>query len=169
MPQYLSTDPNAGAPQRSYVSTDPNAGAQDGKSISGFLANIPQSAVDAGGTIADALNHPVRTLQTIGQIVGDLNPMRAATQAAMKAAGADVPPNAAEAVLRQYAERYSPSQIGDTLYRDPVGVALDASAFVSPSAIARGTTRTVAGAGRKMVNLPLPIRVSIPEFEVRSL
>ena len=86
MPQYLSTDPNAGQPlDDGYVSTDPNAGqAREGESLRGFSAAEsffgPHRPIGEGATPESALDRLNAMLQgpaqpsSVGDVAGLMIP-----------------------------------------------------------------------------------------------
>lgn len=156
MPQYLSTDPNAGTPlprppgrllpsheptppqtpaAAPYLSTDPNDGEvidEDPKTLGGFASNLVDSAGRFVKNTATGLGEVVKTgvlMQTPGRMVQALEtPMGQGVSHAIQE------PRAAAAALGQgLKDRYgSLGAIGDTLYEDPVGAATDIATVASP-------------------------------------
>ncbi len=93
-----------------------------GFSLGTTLSNVPKSAANLVGGIADAVIHPVRTVKAIGSVaaggVQKLIPGQQAEEANF------------DALTSFYKERYgSVDQFLKTLQEDPVGVAADASAI----------------------------------------
>lgn len=103
------------------------------KSVGGFIDNVVSSGGDMLKGMAGAVMHPQDTFHGVQQVVRGLADK--ATDAAEslglpKDPGRPTPvqPEAADALIGRYKERYgSIAGIGDALYKDPVGVALDAS------------------------------------------
>lgn len=141
MPQYISTDPNAGQapPARPrYLSNDPNAGAQapsgpapqEGRSVSGFGSNLLESGGRFIGDIANTVLHPIDTAKGLATAVAH-------------------PIDTAKAIGGGLKDRYgSLDAIGNTLYEDPVGAAADASTLLLGGGGALRTLGRVANAPR---------------------
>lgn len=117
------------------------------KTVSGFAGNVLTSAANLAGNTAAAIMHPLDTLSTLGSIPVGL----------YEKAGGPVPQGwsyesskTLDKIGQNYKNRYgSLSQIGDTLYEDPVGVAADASMALG----AAGAAAKLGGATKAATTL----------------
>lgn len=102
------------------------------KSIGGFLSNVASSAGNAIGGIVDTVAHPIRTAQNLGNL--------ALGAGQLLIPGEQGKEQVARNVGNFYKQRYGGlSNIGNTLYNDPVGAALDVSALLGGAgAVAKG-------------------------------
>lgn len=102
------------------------------KSVGGFIGNVAKSAVNNVAGIGSALLHPIQTAKNIGNT--------ALGAAQLLVPGEQGSEQYARDLGNFYKERYGGlSNIGETLYNDPVGVALDASTLLSGAgALAKG-------------------------------
>lgn len=144
---YLSTDPNAGqqaSTGRTYLSTDPQAGAAQSaetkdtdRTVAGFFGNAVRSGAEFVGNAASGARMVSGTMQSM--LMGPASPAFAETQKlaeSMRGAG----PRLLKGAQEYFGGRYgSMEALGDTLYRDPVGVAADASTVLSAGGAALGT------------------------------
>lgn len=111
------------------------------KSIGGFLGNVVKSGADLVTGTADALIHLPRTLETLGKT--GLGVIQKAIP------GEQEDEKYANALGQFYKERYGGlSNIGNTLYNDPVGAALDVATFASGGAGAVGKLGTTSKLGK---------------------
>lgn len=109
-----------------------------GKTVGGFIGNVGKSAVSNVGAITSAITHPVETVKNIGKTsIGALQLLQPGEQ------GWE---DSARNVGSFYKDRYgSLDKIGNTLYNDPVGVALDASTVLGG---AGAVAKSVGGAAK---------------------
>ena len=102
------------------------------KSVGGFIGNVAKSAVNNVAGIGSALLHPIQTAKGIGNT--------ALGAAQLLVPGEQGSEQYARDLGNFYKQRYGGlSNIGETLYNDPVGVALDASTLLGGAgALAKG-------------------------------
>lgn len=102
------------------------------KSVGGFIGNVAKSAVNNVAGIGSALLHPIQTVKGIGNT--------ALGAAQLLVPGEQGSEQYARDLGNFYKQRYGGlSNIGETLYNDPVGVALDASTLLGGAgALAKG-------------------------------
>lgn len=107
--------------------------APEAKSLGGFVGNVFSSTGNLIGGVASAVAHPIKTGKAIGSIalggVEKLIPGRQAHE------------TSAESVASFFKERYgSMEKLGNTLYKDPVGVLADISTLAGGAGLAlKGT------------------------------
>ncbi len=130
----------------------PQEPVQEPKSVSGFIGNIGKSAVNTVGGIANSLLHPIQTVKDIG------NTGLGAIELALP--GEQSHEKYAKAVGSMLKDRYgSLDNIGNTLYNDPVGAALDASMLLDFGGSALGKigdvskVSEIANAGKKAAEI----------------
>lgn len=137
---YQQPDPYA-----AYQSPESNKGG-DPKTIGGFLGNVASSAGNVASQVGHAVLHPIDTGTDIaklgmGALEKGVRPVASAINRQVgwvgdPATGSPEIPKTSEeqqldAALAAYKQRYGGVQnIADTLYNDPVGAALDASAVL---------------------------------------
>jgi hypothetical protein len=148
MPVYL--DANGNPVQSTYLDENGNpigATPEQPKSVGGFLANIPSSAAKLAGDVGHAVLHPIDTVNAMKDVaVGGLEKGRKSIQDATT--GDSLPagilpdptgrPFRTESIpafdnfVSAMKQRYGGAKaIGDTLYNDPVGSAVDLSALLT--------------------------------------
>ncbi|HEX8171423.1 MAG TPA: hypothetical protein VF824_12860 [Thermoanaerobaculia bacterium] len=136
---------------------------QEAPSVGGFLMNVPKSAYQMGENLVSAVAHPVRTLDALGRAVGGgvqraadalplphgdatLRGLIPASTIVSQKERAESNAQAFDALMDVLKQRYGGvEQISHTLYTDPVGAALDASAVLGGGS---GALRTVPKAAR---------------------
>lgn len=94
------------------------------KSVGGFIGNIFKSGADLVGGVGSALLHPIQTAKGLGGVaLGTAEKLIPGQQGAEKYA---------DAVGSFFKDRYGgASNIGNTLYKDPVGVLADLSTVLT--------------------------------------
>lgn len=114
---------------------------QDNRSIGGFLGNVVKSGGEFLGGIGQAIMHPIKTVENIGQIgVGELEQLT----------GVRNTPEAqlAGKVNDFYGQRYGGfGNIENTLYTDPVGAAADISTVLGGAGAIAGKLGKVSELG----------------------
>ncbi len=151
-------------PYAAYQQADPYAayqvpsGEKDNgpMSVGGFLGNAVSSAGNVIGQTANAIMHPIDTGTNIAKLGMGAVEKVAARPLVSAIKGQDIPKTPEEqqldSVIDFYRQRYGGMKnVGQTLYQDPVGAALDASAVLGGgSAALRGAAGVAdaANAGR---------------------
>ena len=118
--------------------------ALGGKSLSGFMRNVGRSGSEQLKSLVGAVTHPIETVKGAGRLAlgaGELLiPGEQGHEPAARAAG------------EFYKQRYgSLENLGNTLYRDPVGAAMDVSTVLGGTGAALkgvGLVPKLAAAGR---------------------
>lgn len=100
-------------------------------SVTGFLKNVPASAMNLAGGIASTVLHPIDTATGLAKL-GAGAVQKAARSGIEATTGQVIPPLPQEANVDALAEAYKKrygglTNIGETLYHDPVGAAADIS------------------------------------------
>lgn len=117
---------NAGVPEQQIQVYMQSNGLKPHRTIGGFLKNIGKSGINAIGGIASGVANifnPNLEQNTVANLV------RLPFDAGRWAAG-DTNNNRAKQLVDYYGNRYG-KDIGNTLYEDPLGVALDASTLLT--------------------------------------
>ena len=121
---YIITTDDAPVQEPAAASPEPQ-----GKSVGGFLSNIPQSA----GNLVSPFIHPMETAKAMGSLAVGIP--EALARGAAPGAFENIPESdrskMAKVVGNTLVDRYRPSNIGDTLYEDPIGVAADVAGLLS--------------------------------------
>lgn len=132
-PLQPPTTPGAGADLARIKAELDAEKANSPRSVLGWLGNIPSSGLGLLEGGYEMVRHPVETAKALGSVA------LGGVQKAATAAGADPARNAEhdhmptfDAFLAQMKERYGGMDaIGNTLYEDPAGAALDLSGLLS--------------------------------------
>ena len=153
-PQYLSTDPNAGqAVEGGYLSTDPTAGTtapeHEAHSLGGFGKNVLTST---GRVVKDA----VTGLPSLLNLVAKANPLHPEHNPATTGQQLVGMLRAIPGAVKQ---RYGGlSNIGETAYHDPAGMAADVSTVTGLGGLAAGARAPrLAGTLRKIEQATNPL------------
>lgn len=151
VPKYVKsvTDAYQTLKQGGQVSADPNNPSStanvdnqpEQKSLGGFLGNVVKSGANAIGGLVSAVAHPIQTAKNLGNLgLGVAEKFIPGEQGQEKYANA---------VGQLYKQRYGGlKNIGETLYNDPVGAAIDASALLSGGGAIVGKVGRLSEASR---------------------
>jgi len=155
--QQLWSQQNQNQPQGSggliptaYASTgqnQPAGGASQGPSIGGFIGNIASSAGNILGGLGNAVMHPIQTVENLaGTVAG-------AVEKPFGVNNGDT--QKFDNMVNYFGQRYGGNSfgevlnhIGNTLYNDPVGAALDVSTLLDGVGAAVGTVGKIADVSR---------------------
>lgn len=138
----------------------PTSEAMPERSVGGFVSNVFESAGKVGADIAHAVTNPTETAKGLYELGKGTSAKMALKAAELTGAEiknpeakreAEVAAKAPEAVSQHFADRWgSVDKALDTLYKDPVGAAMDLSMFLGGggAALRGGATaaRTVGAA-----------------------
>lgn len=136
----------------------PQDAKSDEKSVGGFLENVVRSAKDTAGNLLDAVIHPIDTIKGTAKLaVGEINKLDKVAPSLLRASGLSIGTNllpesfkqesdqTATAVNQFYKDRYGGwENIKNTLYNDPVGVALDVASVLEPAGAVLGKVGTAS-------------------------
>lgn len=141
------------------------------KSVGGFIGNLGKSALDFGKGLVNVVAHPVDTVSALGNLaIGGADLLGSTIGLSDgQGKGADM----ARGLGQMYKERYGGiDNIGNTLYKDPVGVLADLATFASGGAGAvgklgkvseiGGLTRTASTLGKTANTLSKVAKVTDP-------
>lgn len=133
-----------GTPAAQPAPQAPAAPAQGQAQPAGFLDNVVSSGKNLVGGLADTVLHPVQTAQNLSKVAaGGLQ--KIGPESLKQTFGGDYTPYA-DAVGQFYKDRYGGlSNIGHTLYTDPVGAAADIGAVLTMGGGAAGAAGKVLG------------------------
>lgn len=141
----VQADPN----NPSSIANDSPVSPQ-GKSVGGFLGNVVSSGENFLGGVGQALMHPVKTIENLGSLGAGVAEQGLSKLGLGGASQNIQTPEKQQAsnVEQFYKQRYGGlSNIGNTLYNDPVGAAADASVLLGGAGALASKVGKVADLG----------------------
>lgn len=126
-------DPTTQMPVAPVSQETPTPETPEKKSIGGFIGNLEHSALDFGKGLANIVVHPVDTVKNIGKLALGAGDLLGSTVGLTDGQGQNA--DMARGLGNMYAERYGGlDNVGNTLYKDPIGVAADLATLLSGGA-----------------------------------
>lgn len=141
-----ANSPSQGSTNTGYV---PKSFQKEKKTIGGFINNIGESGVNLVKDLGNVITHPIQTAKSLGNIGLGV--------AQKLIPGRQEQEQYADAVGQFYKQRYGGiKNIANTLYNDPVGVALDASAVLGGTGAGARGVAGLSSKGATAVKLSSP-------------